>query len=136
MYLLISLDHYPDIPNVHPVSNHSSNIMGSIQDSKANGAKESVPVTRILAEFVANASPKYLNQELRLKVKEVLLDFIGVTAGAAKDAHGAAEKNLRLNFAGNKRQTSHVRVQLLISSHQPPTTVGASNGPRKGIRAA
>jgi 2-methylcitrate dehydratase PrpD len=62
---------------------------GSNQDlngDKTNGAAKEIPVTKILSTFVATANPSMLNNALRAKVKEVVIDFIGVTAGAAKDA--------------------------------------------------
>nr|OQO17270.1 hypothetical protein B0A51_17279 [Rachicladosporium sp. CCFEE 5018] len=45
-----------------------------------------VPATSLLADFVATASPTQLTPALRLKVKEVLLDYIGVTVGAHQHA--------------------------------------------------
>jgi 2-methylaconitate cis-trans-isomerase PrpF/2-methylcitrate dehydratase PrpD len=57
---------------------------GSTKSEKP--AVEEIPVTKVLAEFIANAGPKMLSRELRDKAKEVVIDYIGVTAGAAKDA--------------------------------------------------
>lgn len=44
------------------------------------------PVTRMLSDFVASANTGSLTSELRAKVKEVLIDFIGVAAGALNNA--------------------------------------------------
>jgi 2-methylcitrate dehydratase PrpD len=53
-----------------------------------NGNGHSAPpaVTELLASFVADARPSQLTTELRAKIKEVLIDFIGVTVGALGNA--------------------------------------------------
>jgi len=43
-------------------------------------------VTKLLASFVADARPSQLITEIRAKVKEVLIDFIGVVVGAIGNA--------------------------------------------------
>jgi 2-methylcitrate dehydratase PrpD len=52
----------------------------------ANGDCGTVPATTLLAEFVARASTSQLTPELRQKVKEVVIDWIGVTVGALDNA--------------------------------------------------
>lgn len=52
----------------------------------ANGEDATVPATRLLAAFVADASISQLTQELRENVKEVIIDWIGVTIGALDNA--------------------------------------------------
>ncbi|KAK5124678.1 hypothetical protein LTR85_001391 [Meristemomyces frigidus] len=47
---------------------------------------QQVPATYLLATFAATATPKHLTPSLREKVKEVLLDYIGVAAGALTHA--------------------------------------------------
>ncbi len=52
-----------------------------------NGHKiEDVPATALLAAFVANATPKQLTPPIREKIKEVVLDYIGVVVGALENA--------------------------------------------------
>ena len=53
-----------------------------------NGNGHSAPpaVTKLLASFVADARPSRLTTELRAKIKEVLIDFIGVVVGALGNA--------------------------------------------------
>ena len=53
-----------------------------------NGNGHSAPpaVTKLLASFVADARPSQLTTELRAKIKEVLIDFIGVVVGALGNA--------------------------------------------------
>jgi 2-methylcitrate dehydratase PrpD len=51
-----------------------------------NGHAAHPPVTKLLAAFVADAEPAQLTTELRDKVKEVLIDFVGVVAGALNNA--------------------------------------------------
>lgn len=67
-------------PSTNGILNNSLNGVAS------NGGTQDIPVTELLAAFIARASPDMLNDALRAKVKEVVIDFIGVTAGAAKDA--------------------------------------------------
>lgn len=51
-----------------------------------NGHASQPPVTKLLASFVADARPSQLNTESRDKVKEVLIDFVGVVVGALDNA--------------------------------------------------
>lgn len=51
----------------------------------ANGDTE-IPVTKLLAAFVANATTKQLTAPIREKVKEVVIDYIGVVVGALDNA--------------------------------------------------
>jgi 2-methylcitrate dehydratase PrpD len=52
----------------------------------ANGNTAQPPVTKLLASFVADARPSQLTTDLREKVKEVLIDFVGVVVGALNNA--------------------------------------------------
>ena len=54
----------------------------------ANGitATPEIPVTKALAQFVATAKREQLTPELREKVKEVLIDYIGVAVGGVVNA--------------------------------------------------
>ncbi|CAK1360433.1 Cis-aconitate decarboxylase [Cercospora beticola] len=51
----------------------------------SNGASV-LPVTKILAAFVASASVEQLDDKLRTKIKEVLIDYIGVAIGGYASA--------------------------------------------------
>ncbi|EME82015.1 uncharacterized protein MYCFIDRAFT_215554 [Pseudocercospora fijiensis CIRAD86] len=55
--------------------------------ANGNTATPEIPVTKALAQFVATAKPEQLTQELRTKVKEVLIDYIGVAVGGIFNAH-------------------------------------------------
>ena len=46
----------------------------------------SIQATKLIAKFVANATPKQLTRDLREKVKEVIIDYIGVVVGALDHA--------------------------------------------------
>ena len=46
----------------------------------------SIQATKLIASFVANATPKQLTSDLREKVKEVIIDYIGVVVGALDHA--------------------------------------------------
>ncbi len=45
-----------------------------------------IQVTQIFADFIATADKSVLSRVLREKLKEVIIDYIGVTAAAAKSA--------------------------------------------------
>ena len=49
-------------------------------------SNDSIPATKLIASFVADANTKQLTPELREKVKEVLIDYIGVVVGALDNA--------------------------------------------------
>jgi len=51
-----------------------------------NGHSAHPAVTKLLASFVADARPSQLTTELQAKVKEVLIDFVGVVVGALGNA--------------------------------------------------
>lgn len=53
-----------------------------------NGNTE-IPVTRLLASFAANGSSHQLTPEIRDKVKEVVIDYIGVVVGAIDNANSS-----------------------------------------------
>ncbi|TKA34849.1 hypothetical protein B0A54_14062 [Friedmanniomyces endolithicus] len=77
-----------------------------------NGTKPSdhIPATHLLASFAANAQTTHLTAALRTKVKEVLLDFIGVTVGALTHAD------------------STVPILTAITALQGPTVTATSPG--------
>ncbi|KAF7194193.1 hypothetical protein HII31_04430 [Pseudocercospora fuligena] len=52
----------------------------------ANGDTAEIPVTKALAQFVATAKREQLTPKLREKVKEVLIDYIGVAVGGVVNA--------------------------------------------------
>ncbi|KAK4897390.1 hypothetical protein LTR27_004910 [Elasticomyces elasticus] len=68
-----------------PSANGSNGNMNTNGHTNGRGSDE-VPATHLLAAFAANAEVSQLTPELREKVKEVLLDFIGVTIGAITHA--------------------------------------------------
>lgn len=90
-----------------PLPNADINVNGTLKSSRqANGpidktkstnevkqtngiqdaADGQIPATEIFAEFVARASPGMLTSALRDKLKEVLIDYIGVVASGATTA--------------------------------------------------
>ncbi|KAI5364825.1 Putative MmgE/PrpD superfamily protein [Septoria linicola] len=56
------------------------------EDRHIDNAYDTPPATRLLAAFVADASVNGLNEELRAKIKEVLIDYIGVAVGGLASA--------------------------------------------------
>ncbi|KAK0337684.1 hypothetical protein LTR91_005124 [Friedmanniomyces endolithicus] len=77
-----------------------------------NGTNPSdpIPATHLLASFAANAQTTHLTAALRTKVKEVLLDFIGVTVGALTHA------------------SSTLPILTAITALQGPTVTATSPG--------
>lgn len=67
--------------NGHSNGNTNGHTTGHTNDKAAKP-----PVTKLLASFVADARPAHLTTELRDKVKEVLIDFVGVVVGALDHA--------------------------------------------------
>ena len=77
---------------VNDLENHSNgtangtfNGITNVTKEAAN-AKKDIPVTKIFADFVASVQPNVLTPDLREKLKEVLIDYIGVTVGGSKIA--------------------------------------------------
>ena len=50
------------------------------------GTASEVAATNLIASFIANCSTSQLTSELRARVKEVLVDYMGVTIGAVSGA--------------------------------------------------
>lgn len=56
-------------------------------NSLTNGsANKAIPATNLIADFVATAKPTLLTEALREKLKEVIIDYIGVVVGAIDNA--------------------------------------------------
>jgi 2-methylcitrate dehydratase PrpD len=66
------------MPTANGINGHSNGDL-------TNGNAE-IPVTKLLASFVANASHDQLTPAIREKVKEVVIDYIGVVVGAIDNA--------------------------------------------------
>lgn len=65
---------------------HSNGNTNGHTNGHTNGKAAKPPVTKLLASFVADAQPAHLTTELRDKIKEVLIDFVGVVVGALDHA--------------------------------------------------
>lgn len=70
----------------HAGTNGVAGSNGASKYSNKPGLANSLPVTTIFADFVANASTSMLTPSMRTKTTELLLDFIGITAAAADSA--------------------------------------------------
>lgn len=79
-----------------------------VNEGVSNGGNAEIAVTKLFSKFVATASPSMLNDALRAKVKEVVIDFIGVTAGAAKDAESTESILKGVRALGGDRGSSTV----------------------------
>ncbi len=51
-----------------------------------NAAEPEIPVTKLLSSFIASARPSDLNPTLVTKIREAVLDFIGVTVAAGSSS--------------------------------------------------
>lgn len=92
-----------------------------------NGHAAQPPVTKLLASFVADARPSQLTEELRDKVKEVLIDFVGVVVGALDNADSTQpiyKAILALQGAGNAGNCS---VLAKGKPHMLPQYAGLIN---------
>ncbi|KAK4953766.1 hypothetical protein LTR10_008370 [Elasticomyces elasticus] len=69
-----------------PLTNGTNGSNGNTKSHTNGHDSVTIPATHLLAAFAANAEVNQLTPELREKVKEVLLDFIGVTIGAITHA--------------------------------------------------
>ena len=76
----------PNVANGEaPLTNgHSNGVNGHTKTSNKPGQESSLPVTSILSEWVASAKPSVLTSATRTKLNELILDYIGITAAAAK----------------------------------------------------
>ena len=54
-------------------------------NGNGNGVPQ-IPATKLLADFISSASTSQLTSELRLKAKEVVIDYIGVVVGGIDHA--------------------------------------------------
>ncbi|KAF2096123.1 2-methylcitrate dehydratase [Rhizodiscina lignyota] len=81
----------------------SGNQTSSANGEHTNGAT-TIPVTKILTEWVASAKPSLLTPELRSRLRDVIADFIAVSAGAAStvDSSGPIYKAIVAFSAGAK----------------------------------
>jgi 2-methylcitrate dehydratase PrpD len=89
-------------PSTNGISTKTTN------GAATNDTSQEIPVTKLFAQFIANATPHMLNDALRTKVKEVVIDFIGVTAGAAKDAESTESIVKGVRALGGDRGSSTV----------------------------
>lgn len=67
-------------------------VNGSSSANGANGSHKStdIPVTSIFANFVAHASTKDLTAQVRDRLKEYIVDYIGVTLAACQSSESTA----------------------------------------------
>lgn len=80
LYLLtIELNRYPFLTVIHDCTSMSQ----AMNHGTASSVAGSIPATKILAQWVASASPKLLTAELRSRLRDVIADFVAVSAGAA-----------------------------------------------------
>ncbi|KAJ5811681.1 hypothetical protein N7474_007982 [Penicillium riverlandense] len=67
---------------------HSTTVTNGVTTRESEtyaGPRETITVTRNLANFIANVDPQVLSVDLMDRLKEYLLDYLGVTIAAAND---------------------------------------------------
>lgn len=92
-----------------------------------NGSSAQPAVTKLLAAFTADSRPSQLTAELRDKVKEVLIDFVGVVVGALENADSSEpiyKAVVALQGAGN---TGNCSVLAKGRPHMLPQYAGLLN---------
>ncbi|KAL6241401.1 hypothetical protein RBB50_011665 [Rhinocladiella similis] len=100
-----------------PTTN-GANVTNGTQSSK------SIPVTSILASFVANADPSYLTTNVRDRLKEYILDFIGVTLAAGQTSDSTPSFLQAVTALGGRAGSSTVLGQ---GKHFTPQYAGLLN---------
>ncbi|KAK3114704.1 hypothetical protein LTR53_006715 [Teratosphaeriaceae sp. CCFEE 6253] len=105
-----------DVSNGH-ANGHTNGHNGS---STGNGSLDAVPATHILASFAAHAQTSQLTPELREKVKEVLLDFIGVTVGAIQHADSTSPILQGITALQGPTVTTSSPGVCTVLGHGPP----------------
>lgn len=68
------------------MASNGSHTNGLSEYSAKPGLDNSLPVTAMIAEFIASANTSLVTSKIRSKVTELLLDYIGITSSAAHSA--------------------------------------------------
>ncbi|KAK3716047.1 hypothetical protein LTR37_006777 [Vermiconidia calcicola] len=92
----------------------------------ANGNVD-IPATKLLAAFVANASTKQLTPEAREKVKEVVIDYIGVVVGAIDNAESTEPIYKAIVALQGQGNTGNCTVLGKGAPHMLPQYAGLLN---------
>jgi 2-methylaconitate cis-trans-isomerase PrpF/2-methylcitrate dehydratase PrpD len=102
----------PNGPATNGAATNGSSSHDQINTSKLEDSQpEVIPVTKILAHFAASARPEMLSEVLRGKLKEVVIDFIGVTAAASTSSESTPSILAAVRALGGENGTSTVLVQ-------------------------
>jgi 2-methylcitrate dehydratase PrpD len=73
----------PGITNDGPATNGHTNGTNGVRASSKPGLGTSLPVTIILADWIASSTTSSLTPSMRTKLSDLILDYIGITASAA-----------------------------------------------------
>lgn len=92
----------------------------------ANGSTE-IPVTELLASFAANASIKQLTPALREKVKEVVIDYVGVVVGGVQTADSTEPFYKAIVALQGQGNSGHCTVLAKGAPHMLPQYAGLLN---------
>lgn len=82
--------------------------------------EEDIPVTKILAEFVASVRPDVLTPQLREKLKEVIIDYTGVVIGGSHNAPSTESIYNGILELGAKATTSGCTVLTKGKGYSAP----------------
>ncbi|KAK6382761.1 hypothetical protein LTS17_003430 [Exophiala oligosperma] len=105
-----------------PTTSTTTNGANGAHDSRSNSIP---PVTKILASFVADADPStYLTPRVRDRLKEYILDFIGVTLAAGSTSDSTPSFLQAVTALGGRTGSSTVLGQ---GKHFTPQYAGLLN---------
>ena len=107
------------MPSTNGTNGHSNGDL-------TNGNAE-IPVTKLLASFVANTSTNQLTPELREKVKEVVIDYIGVVVGAIDNADSSEPIYKAIVALQGQGNTGKCTVLAKGQPHMLPQYAGLVN---------
>ncbi len=86
-----------------------------------------VPVTKLLAQFVADATTSQLTSNLREKIKEVVIDYIGVVLGAIDNTESTEPIYNAIFALQGKGNRGHCTVIAKGEPHMLPQYAGLLN---------
>lgn len=98
-----------------------------LTNGHTNGESNQIPSTSLLAGFVADATTKQLTPALREKVKEVLVDYVGVVVGALDNADSTEPIYKAILALQGQGVTGNCTVLAKGKAHMLPQYAGLLN---------
>ena len=104
----------------------ANGVNGHANGTKANGHIE-IPATKLIAAFVANATTEQLTSAIREKVKEVVIDYIGVVVGALDNVDSSEPIYKAIQALQGKGNSGNCTVLGKGEPHMLPQYAGLLN---------